>query len=55
MGFGFDDWLYWRFFTITFDYNNSHIGLLVNDVCLATLSEESRTDISLISISRAHE
>jgi hypothetical protein len=42
---GFDDWVYWQFFTITFDYNSSHIELLLNDVCLTNLYEESGTDL----------
>jgi hypothetical protein len=27
MGSGFDDWIYWHFFTITDNYNSSHIEL----------------------------
>jgi hypothetical protein len=38
---GFYDWVYWPFFTITVDYNSSHIELLLNDVSLTNLSEES--------------
>jgi hypothetical protein len=49
MGSGYDDWVYWHFFTITFDYNSSHIELLLNDVSLANLYEESQTALSLIS------
>jgi hypothetical protein len=41
MGSGFDNWVYWHLFTITVDYNSSQIELLLNDVCLANLSEES--------------
>jgi hypothetical protein len=48
MGSGFDYCIYWRFFTITVDYNSSHIQLLLN-VCLTNLSEESLTDLGLIS------
>jgi hypothetical protein len=33
MGSGLDDWVYWHFFTITVDYNSSHIELLLNDAC----------------------
>jgi hypothetical protein len=40
MGFRFDDWVYWQFFTITVNYNSSHIGLLLN-VYLMNLCEES--------------
>jgi hypothetical protein len=40
-GSRFDDWVYWHFFTITDDYNSSHIELLLNDVCLMDLSKES--------------
>jgi hypothetical protein len=42
---GFDEWVYWHFFTITVNYNSSHIELLLNDVCLTDLSEESLTDL----------
>jgi hypothetical protein len=49
MGPGFDDWVYWHFFTTTVDYNSSHIELLLNDVCLANLYEESFTNLGLIS------
>jgi hypothetical protein len=48
MGSGFDDWIYWHFFTITINCNSSHSQLLLN-VCLTNLSEESQTNISLIS------
>jgi hypothetical protein len=41
MGYELDDWIYWHFFTITVNYNSSHIELLLNDVCLTNLSEES--------------
>jgi hypothetical protein len=41
MGSGFDDWIYWHFFTITVIYNSSHIALSLNDVCLTNLYEES--------------
>jgi hypothetical protein len=34
MGSGFCDWVYWQFFTVTVNYNGSHIELLLNDVCL---------------------
>jgi hypothetical protein len=43
MGSGFDDWIYWHFFTTTVDYNSSHVELLLHDVCLTNLSEESLT------------
>jgi hypothetical protein len=32
MGSGFDVWIYWHFFTITVNYKNSHIELLLNAV-----------------------
>jgi hypothetical protein len=48
MGSGFDDWVYWHFFTITVDYNCSHIELL-NDVCL--LSCCLVTNLSLVELS----
>jgi hypothetical protein len=41
MGSGPDDWIYWHFFTITVEYNSSHIELLLNDVCLTNLSRIS--------------
>jgi hypothetical protein len=41
LGSGFDDWVYWHFFTIRVNYNSSHIELPLNDVCLANLYEES--------------
>jgi hypothetical protein len=34
MGSGFDNWVYWHFFTITVNYKSSHIELLLNDVCV---------------------
>jgi hypothetical protein len=34
MGSGFDDWVYWHFFTITVNYNSPQTELLLNDVCL---------------------
>jgi hypothetical protein len=40
MGSGLDDWTYWHFFTITVNYNRSHIELLLHD-CLTNLYEES--------------
>jgi hypothetical protein len=54
MGSGFHDWVYWHFFTITVDYNGSHIELL-KDVCLTNLSEESVTNLRLIFTTRIHE
>jgi hypothetical protein len=48
MGSGFDDWIYWHFFTITVNYNSSHTELL-NDVCLTNPYEESLTNLGLIS------
>jgi hypothetical protein len=41
MGSRFRDWIYWHFFTITVNYDSSHIELLLNDVCLTNLYEES--------------
>jgi hypothetical protein len=49
MGSVSDDWIYCHFFTITADYNSSHIEFLLNNVCLTNLYEESRTDLSLPS------
>jgi hypothetical protein len=51
-GSGFDYWIYWRFFTVTVNYNSSHIELL-NDVCLTNLYEESRTVLSLLLMSES--
>jgi hypothetical protein len=45
MGSGFGDWVYWHLFTITVNNNSSHIELLLNDVCLTSLSEESLTAV----------
>jgi hypothetical protein len=45
MGSGFGDCVYWHFFTITVNYYSSHIEFLLNDVCLANLSEESLTNL----------
>jgi hypothetical protein len=45
MGSGFDDWVYWHCFTITLDYNSSHIELFLNDVCLGNSYEESLTAV----------
>jgi hypothetical protein len=39
MGSGVGDWIYWRFFAVTVDYNSSHTELLLNDVCLPDLNE----------------
>jgi hypothetical protein len=49
MDSGSDDWIYWHFFTITLKYNNSYIKLLLNDVSLTNLYEESRIDLSLLN------
>jgi hypothetical protein len=49
MGSGFDVWIYWHFLTITVNYNSSHTELLLNDVCLTNLYEESLTNLSLLS------
>jgi hypothetical protein len=48
MGFGLDDWIYWHFFTITVNYNSSHIELLPNAVW--RISHYSRTDLSCLWI-----
>jgi hypothetical protein len=53
MGSGFDDWIYCHFFTITVNYNSSHIELL--NICLKNLYEESLTNLGLISTTRIHE
>jgi hypothetical protein len=51
IGSGFDDLVYWHFFTITrtFNYNSSHIELL-NNICLTNLYEESLINLGLVSI-----
>jgi hypothetical protein len=55
MGSGFDDWVYWHFFTIAINYYSSQSILTaesslhsasrsttaLNDICLTNLSEES--------------
>jgi hypothetical protein len=46
MGSVFDNWVYWNFFTITVNYNSSHIELLLNDVCLTNLYEESESYVT---------
>jgi hypothetical protein len=48
MGSGFDDWVYWYFFTIAVDYITAHtFELPLNDVCLTnpSLLPESRTGL----------
>jgi hypothetical protein len=47
MGSAFDDWVYWHVFTITVNYNISHIELLLNGVCLTNLYEEFPTNLNL--------
>jgi hypothetical protein len=51
MGSGFDDWIYWHFFTIAVNYNSWHIELLLNNGCLTNLYVESRTNLSLLWMS----
>jgi hypothetical protein len=41
MGSGFDDWVYWHFFTITVNYNSSHIEFLLNAVWRTTMKNLS--------------
>jgi hypothetical protein len=48
MGSGFCDWVYWHFFIVTVDYNSSQIELLLNDVCMTNLYEESLTNLPLL-------
>jgi hypothetical protein len=50
MGYGYDYWIYWHFFTIAVDYNSSHIELLLKNVCLTNLYKESLSDLGLISV-----
>jgi hypothetical protein len=45
MGSGYGDWICRHCFTITVDYNSSHVELLLSDVCLKNLSEEALTDL----------
>jgi hypothetical protein len=45
MSSGFDDWVYCHFFEIRTNYNSSDIELLLKDVCLTNLYEESLTNI----------
>jgi hypothetical protein len=49
MGSGFEDCVYYHFFTIIVNYNSSHIELHLNDVCLTNTTEESLTNLSLLS------
>jgi hypothetical protein len=54
MGSRFDDWVYWHFFTITVEYNSSHVELFLDGACFLSLYEESLTvflvsDWSLVS------
>jgi hypothetical protein len=35
------DWVYWHFFTITVNYDSSHNELLLSDVCLMNLYQDS--------------
>jgi hypothetical protein len=46
-----DVWVYWHFFTITVTCNSSHIEILLDDVCLANLSQIS--DWSLLSLTHS--
>jgi hypothetical protein len=50
----FDDWVYWHFFTITDDYNSSHIELVLNDVCLTNHYEEFFTVVWISDWSLTH-
>jgi hypothetical protein len=45
MGSGVDDWVYWHFFKIIVNRKSSHIELLLNEICLTNLSEESLTNL----------
>jgi hypothetical protein len=54
MDSGFDDWIYWHFFTITVNYNSSDIELLLNDICLTNLSLLFESLISNFLNSRMH-
>jgi hypothetical protein len=49
MGSGFDDWVYWNFFTITVNHTSSHNEFLLNDVSLTNHYEKSLTNLGLIS------
>jgi hypothetical protein len=55
MGSGLDVWVYWHFLATTVIYNSSHIEILLNNVCLTNLSEESPTNLGLTWISWIHE
>jgi hypothetical protein len=37
MGSGFDDWVYWHFFTITDNYSSSHAELLLDNESVAAI------------------
>jgi hypothetical protein len=45
VGSRFEDWVYWHFFTITFDDNSSHIELLLDGEPLAVFF----LDLGLVS------
>jgi hypothetical protein len=47
-GSGFDDWIYWHFFTITVNYNSSQIELFLSDESLWRISD-SCLNLSLLS------
>jgi hypothetical protein len=49
MGSGFDDWVYWHLITITVYCNSSNTELLSDECSTKNLSEESLTDLGLIS------
>jgi hypothetical protein len=54
MGFGFDDWIYWQFFTITctVDYNSSHVWRISHWSLLLLWSLYSSTPVRLTPASR---
>jgi hypothetical protein len=51
MGSGFDDWVYWHFFTFALDYESSHVELLwmPYEEPLWRISHESLTNFRLTS------
>jgi hypothetical protein len=49
IGSVFDDWIYWHFFTITTNYESSHIELLLNHE-LRLLSDECSHDLRMNSL-----
>jgi hypothetical protein len=52
MGSGFNDWSYWHFFTITVNYNSSHIDLLLTNITNLSLLRMSLSLMLRPTVSR---